>query len=105
MNNGSVMVTPEKAQYDEGEIVELIPKPDTGYYFTGWTGDVVSNIRHYALTMNANKSVTAHFAAWQPPLGIPAPSFGITETYRMYDDADLRTLSGLPYQASASGGY
>jgi hypothetical protein len=42
---------------------------------------------------------------WTTPIGIPVPSFGINETYRMYDDAAKRTASGLPYQASAGGGY
>jgi len=39
VNHGSVAVTPNKAQYNEGEKVELILRPDTGHCFTGWSGD------------------------------------------------------------------
>ena len=43
-------------------------------------------------------------AVWVPPIGIPAPSFGIDETYRMYDDPNNRN-GALTYQVNAEGGY
>ncbi|MCP4609776.1 MAG: hypothetical protein GY845_13800, partial [Planctomycetes bacterium] len=43
-------------------------------------------------------------SAWQPPIGIPAPSFGINETFRYYDVAGNRA-SGLTYRASPNGGF
>jgi len=103
-NNGSVKVTPEKAQYDVGEIVELIPKPDTGYYFTGWGGDAQGKRLVLNVTMDSDKAITANFGTWTPPIGIPAPEFGIFETYRMYDVPANRNPA-LTYQASAAGGY
>ena len=42
--------------------------------------------------------------AWKPPIGIPVPSFGIEETYRMYDNESARNPS-LDYQESESVGY
>src|SRR4030042_642005 len=42
--------------------------------------------------------------SWTRPIGIPNPTFGINETYRMYDEESARNES-LTYQASASGGY
>ena len=41
---------------------------------------------------------------WKPPIGIPVPSFGIEETYRMYDVESARN-SALVYKESESGGY
>ena len=41
---------------------------------------------------------------WKPPIGIPVPSFGINETYRMYDDPNARNES-LTYYPSDSGGF
>jgi hypothetical protein len=41
---------------------------------------------------------------WVPPIGIPRPTFGIEETYRMYDTATYRN-SSLTYNASPSGGF
>ena len=39
-------------------------------------------------------------SAWQPPIGIPAPSFGIEETYRMYDNPANRNPA-LTYTQNA----
>ncbi|MCK5617107.1 right-handed parallel beta-helix repeat-containing protein [Candidatus Pacearchaeota archaeon] len=45
-------------------------------------------------------------AAYDPPIGIPAPPFGIDETYRGYDVAGAHTRNGgLVYQVSAGGGF
>jgi hypothetical protein len=41
---------------------------------------------------------------WEPPIGIPVPSFGIEETYRMYDEESARNPA-LTYKESESGGY
>ncbi len=41
---------------------------------------------------------------WKPPIGIPVPSFGIKETYRMYDEESARNPT-LVYKESESGGY
>ena len=103
-NNGSVTLTPQKDQYDIGETVELKPKPDTGYYFSGWAGDARGNRLVLNLTMDGDKSITASFDTWQPPIGIPAPEFGISETYRMYDDPAKRNPD-LTYTQNAEGGY
>jgi len=50
--------------------------------------------------------MTALLAAqsWQPPLGIPRPSFGIEETYRMYDNPVNRNPA-LVYTQNAEGGF
>ena len=41
---------------------------------------------------------------WQPPIGIPVPSFGIEDTYRMYDDPNARNPE-MTYRESDSGGF
>ena len=74
-----------KDDYAEGERVRLTPRPDSGYRFDRWSGDAYGGRLVMDLVMDGNKSVTAHFKTWEPPIGIPSPSFGITETYRMYD--------------------
>ncbi len=102
--NGSVTVTPDKAQYNTGEVVQLIPKPATGYSFSYWGGDAYSKSLVLNLKMDTNKSITANFETWQPPVGIPTPPFGINETYRMYDDPNNRNPN-LTYYPSPMGGY
>lgn len=103
-SHGSVAVTPSKALYEEGETVELIPRPDTGYCFTSWSGDAQQKRLVLNLTMDRNKAITANFGTWNPPIGIPRPDFGIEETYRMYDDPANRNPA-LPYTHNAEGGY
>jgi hypothetical protein len=102
--HGSVTVSPAKALYEEGEQVVLTPRPETGYCFTGWSGDAQGRGLGLNLTMDSNKTITATFGRWTSPIGIPMPQFGIFETYRMYDDVGNRNPS-LTYNASPGGGY
>jgi uncharacterized repeat protein (TIGR02543 family) len=38
--HGSILKSPDRVTYPYGSTVTLTPKPDAGYCFTGWTGDV-----------------------------------------------------------------
>lgn len=102
-DHGSVRISPEKGQYNEGETVDLIPRPEAGYSFSHWSGDLRGRRLVGSVTMDSNKSITAHFQTWQPPIGIPVPEFGIFETYRMYDDPANRNTE-LTYHQNAEGG-
>ena len=45
-------------------------------------------------------------SAWEPPIGIPAPSFGIEETHRMYEGQTYDFGSGPePYKDAGNGPY
>jgi hypothetical protein len=103
-DHGSVDITPLKAQYDEGETVGLIPRPDVGYCFSHWSGDLRGSRLVGRITIDSNKSITANFRTWTSPIGIPMPEFGIFETYRMYNDPEARNPSPS-YMQNADGGY
>ena len=48
----------------------------------------------------------AAWAVYSPPIGIPAPSFGIDEAHTMYDDATYDFGTGpMPYPDAGSGPY
>ncbi|MDZ7332078.1 MAG: FG-GAP-like repeat-containing protein [candidate division KSB1 bacterium] len=50
--------------FSDGSIVRVIAFPASGYVFLNWTGDVADpNNDTTTVTMNADKIVTAHFAA------------------------------------------
>ena len=49
------------ASYAQGAVVTLTPSPDSGYIFTGWSGDC-SGSGACQLTMNATHSVSATFS-------------------------------------------
>ncbi len=83
--NGSVTKTPNQTSYASGAVVTLQAVPNTGYTFSGWSGDVSGTANPTTVTMNANKSVTAGFKSavdqvppvvdnWSPaPDSIQAP--------------------------------
>jgi hypothetical protein len=52
----------------------------------------------------AQTVVPAGDETWKAPIGIPKPTFGIDETYRMYDSETNRNPA-LTYYAGDSGGY
>jgi uncharacterized repeat protein (TIGR02543 family) len=60
--NGSVGCNPSATSYDSNAIVNLIPQPNIGYTFTGWSGDLTGNTNPASISMNGNKTVTATFS-------------------------------------------
>jgi len=59
---GSVTQTPDNSVYVYNEIVQLTANAPAGYQFTGWSGDASGTQNPLAITMDANKTVTALFA-------------------------------------------
>jgi len=58
---GSGSVVPAGGSYSEGANINLTATPASGYQFAGWSGDLSGAVNPAALTMNANKNVTATF--------------------------------------------
>jgi uncharacterized repeat protein (TIGR02543 family) len=101
--NGSVTKTPNKSTYNYGETVSLLATPNTGYYFTGWSGDASGMTNPVSITMNSNKSVTAGFAANDTyTLNITATNGSVTKTpdKASYDYGETVSLLAVP-----SSGY
>jgi uncharacterized repeat protein (TIGR02543 family) len=59
--NGSVAKNPDLALYDSGSVVQLTASGDSGYHFSGWSGDASGSANPFSLAMNSNKSVSASF--------------------------------------------
>lgn len=60
--NGTVTKSPSKTTYTYGEVATLTAAANTGYTFTGWSGDAAGTSASVTVTMNGNKSVTANFS-------------------------------------------
>ncbi|MFA4836280.1 MAG: Ig-like domain-containing protein [Dehalococcoidia bacterium] len=69
---GSGMVSLVPAQpaggYDAGTVVTLTASANTGYNFDRWSGDASGIAKIVTVTMDSDKSVTAHFSAVVPPV-------------------------------------
>jgi len=59
---GSVELSPAGGEYFENQTVTLTPKPNPGFAFSHWTGDLTGNANPATIIMDGNKSVTANFA-------------------------------------------
>ncbi|GAB4408083.1 MAG: hypothetical protein OHK0039_10990 [Bacteroidia bacterium] len=59
--NGSVGLSPTGGTYASGTVVSLTATPNSGYQFTGWSGDASGTSNPLSITMNSNKTVTANF--------------------------------------------
>ncbi|MCX6097436.1 MAG: stalk domain-containing protein [Caldiserica bacterium] len=61
---GSISRSPDTASYTSGTVVTLTAAPAAGYVFIGWSGDLSGPPTNPpTITMDANKTVTATFAA------------------------------------------
>jgi uncharacterized repeat protein (TIGR02543 family) len=76
-NNGSVLKNPDMVSYSSGASVVLTATPNSGYTFTGWSGDASGSVSPLTVIMNSNKNITANFIAdILPPLGPLAIDLG-----------------------------
>ena len=62
---GAILVAPDRGSYSTNQLLTLIPVPDPGLSFIGWTGDLTGATNPAALVMNGNKTV---FGAFGVPL-------------------------------------
>ncbi|HQF71705.1 MAG TPA: hypothetical protein PLH39_10545 [Promineifilum sp.] len=61
--SGTVSVSPDKRKFNYGEQVMLTPRPNPGFIFAGWTGDLVSSDNPALVVMNRTKTIVANFIA------------------------------------------
>ena len=61
-SGGTTSPQPETYIYDHAEITSISAKPDVGYKFTGWSGDVSGTDKTISFTMDSDKSIQANFS-------------------------------------------
>ncbi len=57
----TIVSTGKKTDYDSGTVVRLEAVPSTGYYFSGWSGDLSGDTNPAQITIDKPKNVTATF--------------------------------------------
>ena len=66
---GTIDPEPGTYIYNEGVEVTITATPNSGYDFTGWSGDATGTTNSITITMDSDKSVTANFEAEPPDNG------------------------------------
>ncbi|WP_442267568.1 InlB B-repeat-containing protein [Tenacibaculum sp. ZS6-P6] len=98
--DGTITPNPAGGTYDDGTSITLTATPNSGYEFTGWSGDASGTTNPLDITMDADKTVTATFAPIQRTLTLNATNGSVTATPNSgtgaYDDGSVITLTATP---------
>ena len=95
-------VTPGTGDMACGSDVIITATAADGYYFTGWTGDVVNpNLATTTVTMDGDQTVTANFTATTYTLTAQSPSNGTISlnppsTGNVYGEDSVVTVTATP---------
>lgn len=97
--SGSVTKSPNQATYAYGTVVQLTAVASTGWAFSSWSGNLTGGSNPASITMNGNRSVTAHFTANQYTLTIITDGSGtVTKNPNQatYTYGTVVTLTAVP---------
>ena len=75
---GHVALSPRRYLYSISETAGLIPVPDPGQEFVGWTGDAAGTQNPLLVSMISSKVITANFTK-RPSLRVGTPLEGLAE--------------------------
>ena len=95
----SVTKNPSQTTYAYGTVVQLTAVPGTGWAFSSWSGNLSGSTNPTSITMNGNKSVTAHFTQNQYMLTITIDGSGsVTKNPNQatYSYSQVVTLTAVP---------
>ena len=102
VGNGTVTLDPDSASYDLSEPVELTALPDSGWVFTGWSGDLTGSLNPDTLTVTGDMAVTAHFAVFST-LTCEDYESGFTISQTVGSHADWFDNGGGPVVTAGAG--
>ena len=111
VGSGSINLNPAGGTYSEGTVVTLTATPAAGFEFSGWSGDLSGSANPAALTMNANKTVTAIFTevqATQFTLSTStngSGSIGLSPAGGVYNEGTVVTLTATPAAGFVFSGW
>jgi uncharacterized repeat protein (TIGR02543 family) len=112
-SGGTSDPSPGTYTYIEGTKATIRAIPNSGYIFSGWSGDASGTANPIAITMDSDKSVTAYFTKdpnFAPSLTITAGSGGTTNpspgnyTYDKGTEVTIRAIPNSGYTFSGWSG-
>jgi hypothetical protein len=109
---GGVSASPTASgnSYNSGSVVQLTAYANSGYHFTGWSGDLIGSISPTNITINSAKNITANFASGDPNLATvtvtikPDAAATAGVTWSVTGDSQLRA-SGSSLSEAVGSGY
>ncbi|MEF8873744.1 MAG: GLUG motif-containing protein, partial [Candidatus Thermoplasmatota archaeon] len=96
---GTVDVEPEEDGYEPGTEVNLTAAPADKWYFVNWTGDYTGTEQEITMTMDGDKSLTAHFEEHSYTLDVTVEGGGTVEIDPQQEDYEPGTevtLTAIP---------
>jgi len=79
--SGTVTKQPDQASYSYHASVQLTAIPDTGWYFTGWSGAVTGTSNPLSVNVDSTMSAVAHFEAITHSLNLSVTGNGTATKY------------------------
>jgi len=103
--SGAGSVSPSVGEYESGEQVTLTASPASGYTFDYWYGAASDSSDTVTITMNSDKTITAHFEPLdgsQGPKELPPGSISWSEA--KYHIGERTTVCGPVVDATWASG-
>ena len=88
--SGAGSVAPSDGQYEEGTLLTLTAIPASGYAFDYWDGDASGSSITITLTMDSDKSITAHFKVIEAE---PTPAKFVVTNLQVIPSPDVSETS------------
>ncbi len=100
---GSIIMTPDSAHYQYGDIVILQAIPEAGWYFSGWSGDASGRANPIEVVIEGNMTIIGHFSQGIPPAWISGtvswPGHALSPRTNVFADSLLPDRLAMMAQA------
>jgi len=108
-SGGTTDPLPGTYTHDEGTVVTIRAIPNSGYTFSGWSGDASGTTNPITIALDSDKSITANFTETTTyTLTITAGSGGTTDplpgTYT-HDEGTVVTIRAIPNSGYTFSGW
>ncbi len=103
--SGSITKSPDKATYQQNDVVTLTPNPASSWSFANWSHDLSGNLVPITILMTSNKLVTANFtqAHYTLTMNVDPPGAGAISANPIA--ADYLTGDVVAVSAEPAPGY
>lgn len=101
------MTNPHDGVYEKGTVVDVTATPASGYRFDHWEGSAAGTSATVSLTMDADKTLTAHFVRTYTLTAAVTPAEGgeVSPSSGIYDEGEDVTLAAMPAQDHKFDGW